>query len=91
MELNLHEWGDTGAPVVVCLHGLNAHGRRFRRLAEDSLADRFRVLAPDLRCARQFRMGAALDDRTHVTTCSRRWTRPAWDARPGSAIATARG
>ncbi len=25
------------------------HGRRFRRLAEDRLADRFRVLAPDLR------------------------------------------
>src|SRR4029079_4137495 len=49
MELNVHEWGDPAAPAVVCLHGLNAHGRRFRRLAEDRLADRFRVLAPDLR------------------------------------------
>jgi lipase len=49
MELNLHEWGDRDAPVIVCLHGLNAHGRRFRRLAEEHLADRFRVLAPDLR------------------------------------------
>jgi lipase len=49
MELNLHEWGDPTAPVVVCLHGVNAHGRRFRRLAEERLADRFRVLAPDLR------------------------------------------
>ena len=49
MELNLHEWGDPSAPPVVCLHGVNAHGRRFRRLAEDRLAPRFRVLAPDLR------------------------------------------
>ena len=49
MELNVHEWGDPAAPAVVCLHGLNAHGRRFRRLAEERLAGRFRVLAPDLR------------------------------------------
>jgi lipase len=49
MELNLHEWGNAEAPVVVCLHGVNAHGRRFRKLAEERLADRFRVLAPDLR------------------------------------------
>jgi lipase len=34
---------------VVCLHGLNAHGRRFRKLAEEHLQPRFRVLAPDLR------------------------------------------
>jgi lipase len=49
MELNLHEWGDPEAPVVVCLHGVNAHGRRFRKLAEERLAERFHVLAPDLR------------------------------------------
>jgi lipase len=49
MELHLHEWGNPSAPVVVCLHGVNAHGRRFRRLAEERLAPRFRVLAPDLR------------------------------------------
>src|SRR5436309_6185034 len=49
MELHLHEWGNPGAPAVVCLHGVNAHGRRFRRLAEERLAARFRVLAPDLR------------------------------------------
>lgn len=49
MQLHLHEWGDHGAPAVVCLHGVSTHGRRFRRLAEDRLADRFRVLAPDLR------------------------------------------
>ena len=49
MRLHLHEWGDRGAPPVVCLHGVSAHGRRFRRLAEERLARRFRVLAPDLR------------------------------------------
>jgi lipase len=49
MELNLHEWGDAGAPVVVCVHGVNAHGRRFRKLAEERLAQGYRVLAPDLR------------------------------------------
>jgi lipase len=49
MELNLHEWGEPDAPAIVCLHGLNAHGRRFRKLAEEHLAGRFRVLAPDLR------------------------------------------
>jgi lipase len=49
MLLQLHEWGDPSAPPVVCVHGVNAHGRRFRRLAEERLARRFRVLAPDLR------------------------------------------
>lgn len=49
MRLHLHEWGDPAAPPVVCLHGITAHGLRFRRLAEQRLASRFRVLAPDLR------------------------------------------
>jgi lipase len=49
MRLHLHEWGDPQAPPVVCVHGIGAHGRRFLRLAEDRLAARFRVLAPDLR------------------------------------------
>jgi lipase len=47
--LQLHEWGEPNAPPIVCVHGLNAHGRRFRKLAEERLAHRFRVLAPDLR------------------------------------------
>ena len=42
------EWGDLDEPVVVCLHGVNAHARRFRRLGE-RLAPRFRVVAVDLR------------------------------------------
>lgn len=49
MLLQLHEWGDVSAPPVVCVHGVNAHGRRYRKLAEERLAKRFRVLAPDLR------------------------------------------
>jgi lipase len=49
VELNVHEWGDPTAPTVVCLHGVNAHGRRFRKLVEERLADRFHVIAPDLR------------------------------------------
>lgn len=49
MLLQLHEWGAPDAPAVVCVHGLNSHGRRFRKLAEERLARRFRVLSPDLR------------------------------------------
>jgi lipase len=49
MALHVHEWGDPGAPTVVCLHGVQAHGRRFRRLAEERLASRYHVVAPDLR------------------------------------------
>jgi lipase len=49
MRLHVHEWGDPEAPTLVCLHGVSAHGRRFRRLAEERLSGRFRVLAPDLR------------------------------------------
>jgi lipase len=47
--LHAYEWGDPDAPPLVCLHGVLAHGRRFRRLAEDRLAASFRVLALDLR------------------------------------------
>jgi lipase len=49
VSLHVHEWGAPDAPVVVCLHGVQAHGLRFRKLAEERLGSRFRVLAPDLR------------------------------------------
>jgi lipase len=49
VKLHLHEWGDADRPALVCLHGVTAHGRRFRRLAEERLARRFHVVAPDLR------------------------------------------
>ena len=49
MTLHVHEWGDRSAPTVVCLHGVTAHGERFKQLAEERWASRFHVLAPDLR------------------------------------------
>jgi lipase len=49
MRLHAQEWGDPDAPPVVCVHGVQGYGGRFRRLAEERLADRYRVLAVDLR------------------------------------------
>lgn len=49
MRLHVHDWGDATAPPLVCVHGVSAHGRRFRKLAEERLASEFHVLAPDLR------------------------------------------
>ena len=48
MLLHVHEWGEPTAPPVLCLHGVMAHGGRYRRLAEERLGG-YRVLAPDLR------------------------------------------
>jgi lipase len=49
MRLHLHEWGEPGRPLLVCVHGVTGHGGRFARLAARRLAPRFHVLAPDLR------------------------------------------
>jgi len=49
VKLHVREWGAADAPPVVCIHGITAHGGQFRRLAEERLASRFHVLAPDLR------------------------------------------
>ncbi len=46
MRLALEEWGEPGAPRVVCLHGVTNHGRHFAKLAE--ALPGFHVLAPDL-------------------------------------------
>ena len=46
MTLALAEWGDAGAPRVVCLHGVTGHGRHFARLA--GALEGHHVLAPDL-------------------------------------------
>jgi lipase len=48
LTLAAHEWGERGAPVVACLHGITGHGRHFAQLAT-RLADRFHVVALDLR------------------------------------------
>jgi lipase len=46
VTLALEEWGEPGAPRVVCLHGVTSHGRHFAKLAE--ALPGFHVLAPDL-------------------------------------------
>ncbi len=48
MSLTRYEWGEPGLPALVCLHGVTSHGRHFAKLAE-RLADRFHVIALDLR------------------------------------------
>jgi lipase len=47
VTLHVHEWGDPGAPPVVCLHGVTSYGGRFHLLADR--LDRYHVVAPDLR------------------------------------------
>jgi esterase len=49
VRLHVREWGDPSAPAVVCVHGVQAFGGRFRRLAEERLADRHHVVTVDLR------------------------------------------
>lgn len=49
MLLHVHEWGDPDAPPVVCLHGVTAHGERYKQLAEERWARHFHLFAPDLR------------------------------------------
>jgi lipase len=46
--LHTHELGNPNGEPLLAVHGITAHGRRFRRLTEEALADR-RVLAVDLR------------------------------------------
>lgn len=48
MRLHEYDWGAEGAPAVICLHGVRAHGKRFARLAEDHLSDRFYIRSFDL-------------------------------------------
>lgn len=46
-RLAFEEWGEPKAPPVICVHGLTRNGRDFDALASN-LADRFRVICPDL-------------------------------------------
>ena len=48
LTLRLRQWGDPELPALVCLHGVTSHAAHFARLA-DRLADRYSVLALDLR------------------------------------------
>jgi lipase len=48
--LHTYEWGSADDPTIVCLHGVQAHGLRYRRLAEERLVPLgFHVVAADLR------------------------------------------
>lgn len=49
VKLHVHEWGAPSLPTLVCVHGVTAHGERFKQLAEERWSKRFHVLAPDLR------------------------------------------
>ncbi len=66
MLLRVHEWGDRTAPPLVCLHGVMGHGRRFRKLVEERLAERFHVVALDLRGHGRSRWEPPWDLATHV-------------------------
>ena len=46
MSLALHEWGESGSPRVVCLHGVRNHGGHFAPLA--AALSGYHLLAPDL-------------------------------------------
>jgi lipase len=78
VHLNVRKWGDARAPRIVCVHGVQAYHGRFRRLAEERLANRFHVTAVDLRghgrSGREepWTLEAHLDDL--VETCGERAT-----------------
>ncbi|MBF6174704.1 alpha/beta hydrolase [Nocardia blacklockiae] len=47
-DLHVHRYGPADGPLVLALHGLTGHGRRWEALATGHLPD-VRVIAPDLR------------------------------------------
>jgi lipase len=46
--LHFHEFGNPAGEPILAVHGITAHGRRFRRLAEEAWPER-RTIAVDLR------------------------------------------
>jgi lipase len=46
--LHLHHYGAPDGPPTLAIHGVTAHGERYRRLAQEAFPER-RWLAPDLR------------------------------------------
>lgn len=47
MSIHITEWGQSGSPVIVALHGYSRTGRDFDELAQ-VLAQRFHVICPDM-------------------------------------------
>jgi lipase len=66
VQLHVLEWGDPGAPPVVCIHGVTGHAGRFRQLAEERWAERFHVVAVDLRGHGRSGWEPPFDYPTHV-------------------------
>lgn len=48
LRLHYLDWGNAGAPPVVCVHGYTSSAQAFNALARH-LQDRFHVIAPDVR------------------------------------------
>ena len=48
LRVRILEWGDAGAPPVVCVHGYTSSAEAFNALARH-LQDRFHVIVPDVR------------------------------------------
>jgi pimeloyl-ACP methyl ester carboxylesterase len=48
LKINIVEWGEADAPVIIMLHGLRAYARTWNRVAL-ALADRYRIVALDQR------------------------------------------
>ena len=46
-RVSYYEWGEAGAPVVICVHGLTRNGRDFDFLAQ-AMAAGARVICPDV-------------------------------------------
>jgi lipase len=67
MRLHVYEWGDPDTPEVVCLHGVTAHGERYKQLAEERWAKHFHVIAPDLRGHGRSGWDAPWTFETHVS------------------------
>jgi lipase len=66
VQLHVSEWGDREAPPVVCVHGVSGHGGRFAQLADERWAERFHVVAPDLRGHGRSGWDPPWDFATHV-------------------------
>lgn len=66
VRLHVHEWGDSRNAPLVCLHGVTAHGERFKRLAELRWAHTHYVIAPDLRGHGRSGYDEPWDFATHV-------------------------
>jgi lipase len=66
--LHVHQFGDPGATgtPVFAVHGIGAHGRRFRRLAEERWPDR-RTVAVDLRGHGRSTYDGPWSNQQHVT------------------------